>query len=545
MCRAMSEGGRRCPCGHGSRRRAYQRARYVIKQAQALEHVPPPDVVAASPPDALPSHTKVSSTYRDPTPTRHAVMESLSKLRTLPSSEWRGSGQMKEYVSSTITHGAVLRDNVVSAADAAWEKEGITDDQVRQLWEDKKRHDATRKEHQAEMDAIIAQEEALKESNPGWQDDTELSSRIRELGNRWATMSDEWSNESVRLGKELFTVNKRRAELFTAAVHDTLAAERPLGGQPLLDSGVRLSKDDMAMCSQVMSKFPTDMIDYANARRIPMTMRRSKRRAHYVSNTRRKKKESRAGVLSASDALRGDRYWHASMNYVSPEPDGTIQDRHVGRMDTVPDTPDNRSVLEERIATWKLDNPRAPKNKTPVITKVSYANADGSEMTRLALYIPEAYSTFTVRNSATTCELTFHDPETVAHEFGHHLEYNNPEIGFACKEFLARRTEGMERITYLKGKTRAKDEMVVPDGFVDCYIGKDYANSTSHTEVFSMGVEGVMTGAHGGLLGIEIDTGRLHSEGVVKRYRSDPEHFALIMGLLSSANRDVSDIKGT
>ena len=33
MCRAVVEGGRRCPCTRGDRRRAYQRLRYAARQA--------------------------------------------------------------------------------------------------------------------------------------------------------------------------------------------------------------------------------------------------------------------------------------------------------------------------------------------------------------------------------------------------------------------------------------------------------------------------------------------------------------------------------
>ena len=33
MCRAVVEGGRRCPCTRGDRRRAYQRMRYAARQA--------------------------------------------------------------------------------------------------------------------------------------------------------------------------------------------------------------------------------------------------------------------------------------------------------------------------------------------------------------------------------------------------------------------------------------------------------------------------------------------------------------------------------
>ena|SRR6476659_7686963 len=62
-----------------------------------------------------------------------------------------------------------------------------------------------------------------------------------------------------------------------------------------------------------------------------------------------------------------------------------------------------------------------------------------------------------------------------------------PEISVATKAFLRRRTAGIAPEHY------AKLELVVPDGFADRYMGKDYAG-THHTELFSCGMEAITQG---------------------------------------------------
>lgn len=537
MCRSLSEGGRRCPCGGGSRRRAYQRARYANREAAKLITLPPDLAtphIGDVPTPALPSPTEVQPVYRDPQPTRQEALDALGTLRnSLPYHEWQGSPQMKQYVAATITHGAVLRDNTVALIDKSWSEAGVTDEQVAELIRRKREHEGSRAEFRAESDQRWNEWHGFKTLNPGWADDPELKAKAVALGDAYATYHDEWHKIANNINREILLVNKKRRELLIDAVQQTLAAERDIGGEPLLASSVKLSKGDREMIREITGMFPTGMIEYANSRGVPIHARRTKVRAHYIGFTQRKQKVVRAGLLDAGEALRGDKYWHASMDYATLGDEGLTETNFdLGRIKTVENTPDNRSVLEERIATWKLDNPKATKAKTPIISEVKF----GDE-TRLALHIPEAYATFSTRNSPIVSELTFSRPSTLAHEFGHHLEYSNPEVGAACKEFLARRTEGWERVVYQKGRTRARDEVVTPDGFVDSYIGKHYDEPNS-TEVFSMGVEALMTGEHGGLLGIDVETREIAgTDGVPKRYKSDPEHFALVMGLLAVANK--------
>lgn len=495
--------------------------------------------------DEYPSPTAVSLVYRDPAKTRAEVGDALTALRTsLPSSEWLGSKELETYVSAAITHGSVIRDNVALATEQAWDEAGVSDAALQDILDRKRAHEATRESHRKRIDALIAKEERLRKRFPRWRDDPDVAPTVLALGQEWATLHDEWNNKGTEFNKELLRANGTRRKLFTAQVTAALAQERDLGGDPLVvtKSLQALSKSDREMFSEVVGNFPSGLIEFADSRGIPLHVKRSKKRAHYGGMVRQKQKEVRAGVLDAREALKQNNWWWCNMDYTNIEKAG-LEDRHVPYRHTVESTPENRAALEAAIEDWKdrQGNKRVPAGKVPVITEVEYAGERVPEK-RLALHIPEAHVRMSASNSTANGELTFSGPSSLAHEFGHHIEYNNPEVGMACNEFLKRRTEGMEKVVYQPAKRVGKRvipaEVVTPDGFVDSYIGKQY-NDKYHTEVFSMGVEALFTGEHGGLLGVEVDTSRLATDGVTKRYRADPEHFALVMGLLATANKPV------
>jgi hypothetical protein len=122
----------------------------------------------------------------------------------------------------------------------------------------------------------------------------------------------------------------------------------------------------------------------------------------------------------------------------------------------------------------------------------------------------------------------------MTHELAHRMEDHNPEISIATKQFLKRRTEGHQRERY------HRSEWTTADGFADRYMGKDYPN-THHTELFSCGMEAVAHGRFGGLRGqARIDLSGPNGKNTIdtlKPTRADPEHLALVLGLLASANK--------
>lgn len=112
------------------------------------------------------------------------------------------------------------------------------------------------------------------------------------------------------------------------------------------------------------------------------------------------------------------------------------------------------------------------------------------------------------------------------HEFAHYLEHDNPEITVATRTFYDRRTAG--------GQITTEHGYEVRDGgFADSYVGRIYDHGG--TEVFAAGVEALLAGKYGGLIGVTTST----IDGAKTRLvqpKVDLEHAALILGLLATAN---------
>lgn len=136
--------------------------------------------------------------------------------------------------------------------------------------------------------------------------------------------------------------------------------------------------------------------------------------------------------------------------------------------------------------------------------------------------------------------------DTTLHEMGHYMEAD-PQVWKACKAFLHRRTQGLEKTVYHKSH-RGK-EMTVTDGFYSSYVGKDY-QGRENTEVFSMGMEAVFCpdsisrneekSITNGIIGYQ----RI-GDGYVQDFtphHEDREHLNLILGIIGSHNKDA--IKG-
>ena len=104
----------------------------------------------------------------------------------------------------------------------------------------------------------------------------------------------------------------------------------------------------------------------------------------------------------------------------------------------------------------------------------------------------------------------------IFHEMAHHLENNNSQVETAARDWIKSRASGKaEKLSKITGvKAYDDEEIAIPDRFIDPYVGKVYKQGT---EVISVGIE------------------RLHSPRAMLRfYKSDPEHFKLIVGILKS-----------
>jgi hypothetical protein len=122
---------------------------------------------------------------------------------------------------------------------------------------------------------------------------------------------------------------------------------------------------------------------------------------------------------------------------------------------------------------------------------------------------------------------------TALHEFGHRMEHLNPKITQIERVFLARRTRNPDGTHappegYLHEDQPASQfedlnwekEWTRPDHFADSYIGRMYRRNLFR-EVFSTGMEGLFSGAHGALVGRD-------------GYRADQEHRDLTLGILAA-----------
>lgn len=512
MCRALSEGGRRCPCNAGSRRRAYQRARYALKVAAA----------AAAP---APDHSA-------PTPARGGVAETrqhaLSALAAFREQRPKpGTPECAAYLSAVTDHGDAVREEFSARVGSAMDNAGVGDAEFNALKEQRKRWVAGQHDYDREVNDLMSAQTAIKDDNPNtWYKDPELSAQVKELGEQWSKLMDDRFNEQVRIDTELRNMAATRRNVYAREMTECVKSLREHGELPRYSSLTKLTKKDAAMLEEVFGAFPADMVRAARDRALPLKASRSKARAHFTSRETPKRKITYDAHLDVHDLLRDGPLWDRNYRHVPRDDD----DYRHPYDDTLPDTPENRERLAEKIAaydqkTWK----RWKGRQAPQIVEVPVKVADDVWETRLSVAAKGFSSRMTRDRANIVSSLVFNDRESAAHEFGHYIEANNPEVGYACKEFLRKRTEGLDSKVYHTSRTYGT-ERVKEDGFVKSYIGKDYPADANHTEVFSMGVEAVFAGAHGGLVDIDGYS--------AKDRKSDPEHLSLVLGLLSVANAD-------
>lgn len=512
MCRALSEGGRRCPCNGGSRRRAYQRARYALKVAAAAS-TPAPD-------------------HSAPTPARGGVTETrqhaLSALATFRKQRPKpGTPECAAYLSAVTDHGDAVREEFSARVGSAMDSAGVGDAEFNALKEQRKRWVAGQHDYDREVNDLMSAQTAIKDDNPNtWYKDPELSAQVKVLGEQWSKLMDDRFNEQVRIDTELRNMASTRRNVYAKEMTECVKSLREHGEMPRYSSLTKLTKKDTAMLEEVFGAFPADMVRAARDRSLPLKATRSKARAHFTSRETPKRKITYDAHLDVHDLLRDGPLWDRNYRHVPRDDD----DYRHPYDDTLPDTPENRERLAEKIAAydqkaWK----RWKGRQAPQIVEVPVKVADDVWETRLSVAAKGFSSRMTRDRANIVSSLVFNDRESAAHEFGHYIEANNPEVGYACKEFLRKRTEGLDSKVYHTSRAYGT-ERVKEDGFVKSYIGKDYPSDANHTEVFSMGVEAVFAGAHGGLVDIDGYT--------AKDRKSDPEHLSLILGLLSVANAD-------
>lgn len=108
------------------------------------------------------------------------------------------------------------------------------------------------------------------------------------------------------------------------------------------------------------------------------------------------------------------------------------------------------------------------------------------------------------------------EPATVAHEYGHHLEFNSAPLAAECVAFReARRVASGEQYRPMAeidpGGRYDAGEKSFGDGWLDPYTGKDYGDNT--TEIMSQGFTHLY-------------------EDPIRFAKKDPEHFQFVLSTL-------------
>jgi hypothetical protein len=491
MCRAVAAGGRRCPGCRGENRRAYQRRRYAALKAATTTAPPARTRSAPHPEPAEPA------LHRQRVLTAAAVDAALTALRdpdhgTDPDVE-------AAYTAAVLAHGAVLRDIAADRIDAAYQAHGVDD--------------ASCHTEALDFTARLAAAAQARDNHP----DPVAAE------NAYAAIV---TDLVAQMARRSAAIEARRAELAAEIYWAELARERTFGGQSFQPANHdKMSRADRALFTQTTALYPDEMIAHAAALG-PMLAKRSKARAHYTRGAVQRRRRTRTQLF---DVTEGRLRWSHYVESIDALAAGAEQDRLTADAVFVPRTPENEERLARMVDAWNLGraNPAALRYTTAVF--------GGSAEPRDAIYIQGPLTRTDYAPTGVSAELTFADARSMTHELAHRVEDTNREISVATKALLARRTAGLPSQRY------ARSERVVPDNFAHAYIGKDYPGH--HTELFSCGMEALTAGCFGGLRGTApVSLGVL--AGITPRSaatesKADPEHLALVLGLLASANKTI------
>lgn len=349
---------------------------------------------------------------------------------------------------------------------------------------------------------------------------------------------------SLRLGvqSELHTgpgrvraqINAERARL----QRDTLVAElrrvQTFGGEVIepIATGGKVSKAIKKTFSEATDLYPSGLVAEAVKRYPALVLRQTSKRAHF-SDGRIQEWSQQADQYIAVPSLAGDPEdaFSDSIEFFYDDPDDPRGVAGRGHQNT----PENKAKLEAIVAAHNSGRTRMHAegargrygtSKPRVLVVAEVPDPDyGSSL------VVKAKNKVSQKRYGRAAELTTDGSEsTTIHELGHMME-SDPRVFYSCKQFLHDRTRGKESIVYNRSRKHGT-EMTVPDGFANSYVGKDYMGTT-HTEVFSVGMEGIFAQGRGGVAGVVPST-----DMAPKLDKTvDTEHRDLILGILAGYRR--------
>ena len=179
---------------------------------------------------------------------------------------------------------------------------------------------------------------------------------------------------------------------------------------------------------------------------------------------------------------------------------------------------DNSSLSQEEaiaaVSKIKIEGKAEPDIKDRMADFVRMTNGQGLEtLSKIKIAKGRAHAS----RSGNMIKYGGYNTKTLFHEMGHHVEYaSHNQGGEVGTRFVRGRATGpAKRLSSLDpGKGYDRDEVAVPDHFIDPYVGK--VTGPGSSEVISMGLQ-------------VLSSPKLLSELAFK----DPDHLALVIGMAS------------
>ena len=572
MCRSMAEGGARCKCQQGERRRAYQRGLEAKRRAQgrldegkkgskaAGRRRKAAPKKAPTPPTPAPANTveaqvtalreqrqslateaalaSMSKRRRENPEAFMAAVDSLgdnissaARLRGdqaleskgLATDEQRLSASLRAPEFTAVTKGTYLEGNQELAAEYAKALRDQDLTRCRSALVDWAEAGGLSRDAATELADIthagvgsvgpreIAEKCAEWENrNPGYSSTLHLQAAAA-----WSRSAEAVDNQvSATYREQLIDEMLQGTSAGTAAGIKTLSHGRQGGGSKA-DRDAR--QQWLESAAQVLPKETMEAVTDSFGELWLRGPRAGGRAAGYVGREKYKDKEPVDATVSFGrwDRQTGE-FSSVEVNYAGSPYSSGGEAYALEDADAVNQLVDNYNRGRTESGRPLIRNPKVKRVKAE---RVEVTNADGMGSREMLTIVPESKVTVSRERACTV--LASNSEATTRHELGHIVEMSHPEVMDACNRFVEGRTSGITRSTPRHGHTGT--------GFLNSYSTVRYPSGA--TEVMSTGIEQLLgTPDHG-----SIDLASMGAPRVVAgKVVDDPEHRNLILGLLST-----------
>lgn len=519
MCRSNGDGGRRCPSCAPDYRNAGRRAAYAALQAERSAHAAPkpvagapgPDVSGAAGPGTLPTVERLRKLVAEV----HGLLGQEPFVLLSDDGAFSPTPAGQECEQAVVRLGAELgrvadsrADAAVAQADLEWSAK--TGQPTREACQDRvavRLDETDAKLSKVDYAAHRARQDGTIPAGSTFDGPPEVAALRAELRQQQEVLAAFVDN------RDPWAAARQQAR--ADAVRSVLAEIRPMGPEQALVLHPKSARKPAAVLAEAVGYFPTAWIDKSDAHNLPLLV---KAPAVWKSKL---SKNSPGGRLRGGRAhYRGDvritfreKVWDTNTTYAYyGETAQQMQTRY-----------DTRTETRNAVATHLLDadgNPRSTDQGDPLVEVVYEARVEQTSWPTV--------SELTVDSDRTGGRTP--GWSTAAHEMSHRMEHvASPRLGELQYAFLHRRARDQDtgRLADQRAIYKGRKEMGwLADSAVHPYVGKTYTTrdgrmSMTHFELLSTGVECVFAGKWGGLRG---------EDG----YRADPEHRALVLGLIAA-----------